>query len=218
MSAVLDFIGITALTVLSAASVIWYFRERRKMLVFVRDYVKELEEFFKPRDKTYTLLGYLVGFRAVYKLRGGDELYVLLTTAPRYALLYLPFIKVLGREHLVTYFYKSGKPRRLRTYIAVRQSAKRTLVVVESDIQRLGLKLERTAVETPTGRYVVFHEPGAPPYLISDILQKTSLDVRKLAVYGSLNSVEVTVPPRLGEVGKVWDLLKTALEMSSVQA
>ncbi len=216
MSAVFEFVGITALMVLSVASVMWYFRERKRMLIFMRDYVKELEEFFKPRDKTYTLLGYLVGFRGVYKLGGGDELYILFTTAPRYALLYLPFIKMLGREDLSTYFYKSGKPHRLRTYIAVKQSAKRTLMVVESDIQRLGLKLERTTVETPIGRYAVFHELGASPYLINDVLQKTSLDIRKLAVYGSLNAVEVTVPPRLGEVEEVWDLLKTALKLASV--
>ncbi|MEM0478720.1 MAG: hypothetical protein QXS16_00195, partial [Pyrobaculum sp.] len=116
MSPLLDLVGLTALMVISVASVMWYFRERKKILKLMRDFVVELEEVFKPVDKTYTLLGYLVGFRAVYKLHNGDQLYVLFTTAPRYAFLYLPFVKLLGREDLETYFYKTEKPKRLRTY------------------------------------------------------------------------------------------------------
>lgn len=216
MSPIVDFIGITALMVLSVASVMWYFRERKKILLFMRDYVKELEEFFKPRDKTYTLLGYLVGFRAVYKLHGGDELYILLTTTPRYALLYVPFIKLLGREDLVTYFHKSDRPRRLRNYVAVREEAKRTLLVVEADIKRLGLELMRTSVETPTGRYVVYYEVGASPYLIREIIERSKIDIRKVAVYSKLNAVEVTTRPKLGQVEEMWELMKTIYKVASV--
>ncbi|MEM0370881.1 MAG: hypothetical protein QXE80_09325 [Pyrobaculum sp.] len=216
MSPLLDLVGLTALMVISVASVMWYFRERKKILKLMRDFVVELEEVFKPVDKTYTLLGYLVGFRAVYKLHNGDQLYVLFTTAPRYAFLYLPFVKLLGREDLATYFYKTEKPKRLRTYIAVREKSRRISTIVESDIKRLGLTLQQTTVETPAGRYVVYYELGGSPYLINEVVNKFNVDIRKLAVYGSLNAVEITTPSLLGHVEKIWDLIKKMYKTTTI--
>ena len=53
---------------LSVAMIVWYFRERRELIRFISDVIKELEDVFKPTDKVYELLGYLVGFKARFKL------------------------------------------------------------------------------------------------------------------------------------------------------
>ncbi|MCS7099561.1 MAG: hypothetical protein NZ925_04385, partial [Sulfolobales archaeon] len=93
----LDLIVITSMSVLAVASVVWYFRMRRKMLVLMKKVTEDLEKSFKPVDKAYVLLGYLVGYRAKYDLENGDKVYILLTTAPRHSILYYPIARALKR-------------------------------------------------------------------------------------------------------------------------
>ncbi|MEM0025161.1 MAG: hypothetical protein QXV41_01130, partial [Zestosphaera sp.] len=82
---IIEVIAFSALIIASAISVIWYFRGRRKMLKFIKEFTDELERELRPADKEYVLLGYLVGYRAKYKLEDGRNAYILLTTAPRHS-------------------------------------------------------------------------------------------------------------------------------------
>ncbi len=78
---------------LAAPSVIWFFRVRRLMIQRQRMVVEALESVFKPRDKNYTLLGYLVGFKADYLLEGDmSRAWILYTTPPHHVFFYLPVI------------------------------------------------------------------------------------------------------------------------------
>lgn len=54
-----DLIAFYVLIAASIASVIWYFRARREMIRFLKEYTDELEKELKPVDKEYMLLGYL---------------------------------------------------------------------------------------------------------------------------------------------------------------
>ena len=100
----IDYAILLVFTLASAALVLWFFRIRRIMLLRQRLIIAALEEVFKPRDKTYYLLGYLVGFRAEYHVeRGGvRRLWVLYVMPPHHALLYLPLIKLLGRRERIS--------------------------------------------------------------------------------------------------------------------
>ena len=87
---------IVLLSLLAGAMVIWFFYYRRRMLRLMVDMVKALEDTFKPVDKNYYLLGYLVGFRAIYDLPRSSpfrKAYILLTLIPRHSLLYYPIAR-----------------------------------------------------------------------------------------------------------------------------
>jgi len=88
-----------AVIVASMASVVWFFQIRRQMIARMRAVVGILEDVLRPRDKTYTLLGYLVGFRAVYELpyRWSRRAWILYTMPPGHVFFYLPVI-LLRRE------------------------------------------------------------------------------------------------------------------------
>jgi len=89
---------IVLLSLLAGVMVIWFFHYRRVMLRLMIDIVKSLEETFKPIDKNYHLLGYLVGFRATYDLPRSSmfkRAYILLTLIPRHSLLYYPIAKFI---------------------------------------------------------------------------------------------------------------------------
>ncbi len=88
---------------LGAVATLWFFRVRRLMIERQRLIIGVLEEFFKPKDKLYTLLGYLVGFKAEYLVesKGVKKVWALYTTPPLHAFLYLPVIRAAkGRERI----------------------------------------------------------------------------------------------------------------------
>ncbi len=94
----LNYLIVVSISALAVASVAWFFRKRRELILFLKNVTEVLEKYFKPVDKTYVWLGYLVGYRAKYDLPGNNKAYVLLTTVPRHSILYLPIAKLLKRR------------------------------------------------------------------------------------------------------------------------
>jgi hypothetical protein len=81
------------LLALAAPSVIWFYRIRRFMIERQKMVVEALEAALRPKDKNYTLIGYLVGFRADYILDGEfSRAWILYTTPPHHVFFYLPVI------------------------------------------------------------------------------------------------------------------------------
>jgi len=101
--------------VLGGLAALWFFTVRRDLIRRMKRVVEILEEELRPRDKSYTLLGYLVGFRAVYRsprIRGVDTAWALYTQPPRHVLLYLPLLHLYGaRERLELTLRLSRPPR-----------------------------------------------------------------------------------------------------------
>ena len=96
---------------LAGVVVLWFFRVRRLMIERQRLVVAILEEFFRPRDKLYTLLGYLVGFKAEYVVgrNGIRRVWLLYTMPPIHVLLYLPVVRAVGgRERLAVTIKPDG--------------------------------------------------------------------------------------------------------------
>lgn len=92
-----DLLAVLALSILAGVMIVWYYYWRRRMLWLMHSIVKTLEEVFKPVDKNYVLLGYLVGFKSEYKLdsTGAKRIYARLLLLPHYSLLYYPIARLL---------------------------------------------------------------------------------------------------------------------------
>ncbi len=74
-------------------------------------YVRELEEAFRPLDKTYTMLGLYSGFRADYVLEGKPKkAFATLGLMPRESLWYYPIsMLTLKHDRMYLVFYLSNK-------------------------------------------------------------------------------------------------------------
>ncbi len=92
-------LGIILVAVLAAVSSISFFYGRKKNLIYIRDYAKELENALSPIDKTYYWIGLYAGFRAFYKLKGKvKEVEATVALLPRQSIFYLP-ISLLTLKH-----------------------------------------------------------------------------------------------------------------------
>lgn len=204
----IEVIAFYVLVVASAASVVWYFRARRKMLRFIKEFTDELERELKPTDKEYVLLGYLVGYKARYKLEDGKNAYVLLTTVPRHAFFYYPIARVLRREDRVTIMLELAGRSVLRELHAVRKNESRILKVLLRDLGSQVEKLSRTTIKTTKGEYEVFYEEPRDLDLINKIIDSKPKPVIKLSAYKSLNAVEAVSKAELGSVRELLECLR----------
>lgn len=208
MTLVIEVIAFSVLVFASSVSVIWYFRARRKMLKFIKEFTNELERELRPTDKEYVLLGYLVGYRARYKLEDGKRAYILLTTAPRYAFFYYPIARALKHEDRVTIMLELTGRIVLRELHAVKKEDTRTLNVLLRDLESQATKLSRTTVKTSKGDYEVFYEEPRDLDLISKIIDSRNKPIIKLSAYKNLNAVEVISKAELGSVNELLGSLR----------
>jgi len=205
---VIEVIAFYVLVVASAASVVWYFRARKKMLRFIKEFTDELERGLRPTDKEYVLLGYLVGYRARYKLEDGRNAYVLLTTVPRHALFYYPIAKVLRREDRVTIMLELAGRSVLRELHAVKKNESKILKVLLRDLGSQIEKLSRTTIKTAKGDYEVFYEEPRDLDLINKVINSKPKPVIKLSAHKNLNAVEVVSKAELGSVRELLECLR----------
>ncbi|MEM0244510.1 MAG: hypothetical protein QXV93_01620 [Zestosphaera sp.] len=205
---IIEVIAFSALIIASAISVIWYFRGRRKMLKFIKEFTDELERELRPADKEYVLLGYLVGYRAKYKLEDGRNAYILLTTAPRHSFFYYLIARALNREDRVTIMLELTGRNVLRDLHAVKKGESRILNVLLRDLGSRAERLSRTIIKTSKGDYEVFYEEPRDLELINKIIDSRPKPIIKLSAYKSLNAVEVVSRAELGSVNELLGSLK----------
>lgn len=151
-----DVLALLALSILAAAMVVWYYYWRRRMLWLMREIVAALEEGFKPVDKNYVILGYLVGFKAEYKLdsSGGRRAYSMLLMMPRHSLLYYPVARFLtARIDRLDILVKDARIKPRRCHLVLEgwlKLLKRDHISVEG--------LRNTVVEYQGRSYHVYYE------------------------------------------------------------
>jgi len=205
----LDAYALIALMALSSASVVWYFKMRKKMLKFLRDFTVELEEVIKPRDKEYLLLGYLVGYKATYTLTDGSNVYVLLTTAPMHSLLYYPIAKALKRENNVVMALKPSNRAVVRDIHAVKDDEKRYKYLLEKDLGDEINKLNKSRIYTNWGIYEIYYEDPRDVNYIQYILNNDkNLPIYKISAYKKLNMVEIATRAEVGKVEYLYESLR----------
>ncbi len=207
----LDYLAVVLLSFLAVASVVWYFRMRRKTLVLMKAVTEELEKIFKPVDKTYVLLGYLVGYRAKYELESGDRVYVLFTTAPRHSILYYPIAKALKRTDRLEIALESLRRYVTRDVHAVLARDSRSHAVLLRDLESKREVISRRSIETPKGEYVVYYEDSGDLELVERLLNATELRVYRLSAFAKNNLVELATEIR---EGKVADAVRILRELS----
>ncbi len=205
---VLDYLALVLLSFLAVASVVWYFRMRRKTLVLTKAVTEELEKIFKPVDKTYVLLGYLVGYRAKYDLESGDRVYVLLTTAPRHSLLYYPIARALGRTDRLEIALESPRRPVIRDLHAVFAKDGRTHSLLLRDLGSKREAISRRVVETPKGEYVVYYEDSGDVELVRRLVSSAELRVYRLSAFAGNNLVVLAAEIREGKVADAVRLLR----------
>ena len=98
---------------LAGATTYQFFRGRRRNLELMRDYIRELENALKPKDKLYTLLGLYSGFKGTLRIDNEivREVEVSVGLMPRESLLYYPIsLLTLKHDRLYLVFKLKKKP------------------------------------------------------------------------------------------------------------
>ena len=192
MNEVITYTMLVVVSILSVSTAIWFFRVRRKMIVFLRDLTKELENYFRPCDKTYLLLGYLVGYKARYVLRRGDEVDILVTTAPRYSLFYLPIAKILGHGDRLEIGFRPRKRVVTADVYVVREDDKVSRKILERDIGERLRQLSVAEVVASNGdRYHVYYRDENAYNAIRKLLSGTGIRLSHIFAYSDKNLVTV---------------------------
>jgi len=204
----LDYLAVVLLSTLAVAMVVWYFRMRRVTLQLMKRVTEDLERFFRPLDKTYVLLGYLVGYRATYTLEGGDRVFVVLTTVPRHSLLYYPVVKALGRTDRLHLAIRYGKRYVTRELHAVNLVDGRLHSVVLRDLGSRASTLSKREIELSRGRYVVYYEDSSDLELVGRIVESSPVTLYKLSAYSKDNLVEVVADISSGDAVGVAEVLR----------
>ncbi|MCS7116912.1 MAG: hypothetical protein NZ896_05510 [Nitrososphaerales archaeon] len=193
---------------LSFASIPWYFKMRRKMIKLIKRVTEDLEKSFKPKDKEYVLLGYLVGYRAKYILDGGDKAYLLLTTAPRHSLLYYPFLKAFRRKDRLNVAIEFSKRFISRELHAINTSDKRSLSILAEDLGNRLVKMSKQILKTSRGTYTVYYENPVDVDLVMNLVMNAPTTIYKLSAYSKNNMVEVAAEVKEGATIGTVTLLK----------
>ncbi|MEM4659238.1 MAG: hypothetical protein QW741_01635 [Sulfolobales archaeon] len=196
MTVLPDFIIVAFLSFLAVASVVWYFRMRKKTLVLTKRVTEELEKAFKPVDKTYVLLGYLVGYRAKYELESGDRVYILFTTAPRHSILYYPIARALKRTDRLEIAIENFRRHVVRDLHAVDLSENRLRAVLLRDLGAKTEVISKRVIETSRGNYVVYYEDSGDVELVKRLLESAELKIYKLSAFTKNNLVELVAEIR----------------------
>lgn len=177
---------VVAVAVLSVASVLWFFRARRRLIATLRDVTLALEKHYNPSNKEYQLLGYLVGYKARYILPGKHRVYVLLTTVPRHSLLYYPFMRLAGRRDRLE-IAVSPHDRRVagEIYLVKKGSRIDDAVLRNSAGERLG----KLAVREVRGTYSyrVYCSDEALYTRLAEKIAKTKLPITMVAAFPDKN-------------------------------
>lgn len=204
----LDYLLLLLLTVFAAVLVIWYFRARRQVITLMKRVTEDLEKAFKPIDKTYRLLGYLVGYNAKYVLESGDKVYVLFTTVPRHSLTYYLIARHVGRTDKLELAYENAKRFVARELHLILESDRRSHQVISRDLGEELNRLSKTIVEISGKKYVVYYEDPKDVDKIAKLLASSSVVVRRASAYAKNNLTEVVADISGEDVHEVVRLLR----------
>ncbi len=99
--------GIFILLIFAVSGLVYiqFLRGRRRNLTLMKNFIRFAEELFRPIDKTYTWLGGVAGFKAVYELPGDIALELTYILLPRQSLLYFPISKFLMKSDRIFVVY-----------------------------------------------------------------------------------------------------------------
>jgi hypothetical protein len=185
-----------------AASVVWFFQTRRSMLLRMRGVVAILEDVFRPVDKEYTLLGYLVGFRAVYKLRDRllSRAWLLYIMPPYHVFFYLPVIALGRRRERLEVTLKTSYPLAGEAHVYlrgdgfVRRSVEKDVAGSGRAYSRASMDLDGVLVEALYTGQIALDKALA----LFRELKGVGVDVRRVSIVDRLHAIHVSLAPSPG--------------------
>jgi len=158
------------------------------------------------------LLGYLVGYKASYKLGDESRAYIHLATTPGHSLLYYPIAAIPKREDRVEIALQPSRGRVLREAHAVRRGGYRLKLVLRRDLGEELAKLNTLTVNTQNGVYELYYENLEDVNLILEVISDRSIPVYKLSAYKKQNLVEIVSRAELGKVRYLYEKLRYYME------
>jgi len=183
----------------SMPSVIWFFYFRRVMIRKQSALAALLERLLRPRDKLYMYLGYLVGFRAEYRV--SDErvksVEATYTTPPYHVFFYLPLIALFGKREkldLVARLREAARSPRGEAHV-YDDSVPSVRLAVKGDL--VG-EYKEAVVESGGRRYKALYRGEAALDEAKRILSRLAsrgVRVYRVSVDGSRRAVMVSVEP-----------------------
>ncbi|MEM2025100.1 MAG: hypothetical protein QXW94_02280 [Desulfurococcaceae archaeon] len=204
----LDYIIMISISLLSGTIVTWYFIQRRRLAKFIKEVTLDLESSFKPVDKTYTLLGYLVGYHARYVLKSGDKVYILLTTTPKISFIYSFVAKWLGRSDRLEIAIEGAERRVLRDLHIVLELDRIAQRTLQRDLKGSANTLLSTSVEISGRNYIAYYVDAGDLRRAVRLLQSSGVQVRRLSAFKSQNLTEIVADIKPGNTLEVVKLLR----------
>ncbi len=195
----LGYFALAVLIIASFPSVIWFFRFRKAMIRKQANLIRHLEGQIRPRDKLYWYLGYLVGFRARYKVgRGGVEnVYVLYTSPPYHVFFYLPIIWLFRKRERLELILQLGNDHGIRGEAHIADERIRSIrLSLTADLGDKG-RYKRTVIRDSGRDYTVYYTGGNALDKAVDLFNRIKLHapVYRVSVDGSRRSILVSVEP-----------------------
>ncbi len=202
-------IEIVFVAILASVASVSFFYGRKKNLIYIRDYSRELENALNPVDKIYHWIGLYAGFRAYYTLKGAiKKVEATIVLLPRQSIFYLP-ISFLTLKHDRYYLvYHLGKCKCRETHLLSPEA----LSHVKLDFPKHKILKRRIMGKT---FYVV--EGGSNEYhLLRSIVEKYPNNILHVSVTPKTNVLYIYAKPAPGVVGGLARLgLRVAKELTS---
>lgn len=188
-----------AVLVGGAASVVWFFQIRRSMILRMRGVISVLEHTFKPSDKEYTLLGYLVGFKATYKLRDPSitRAWLLYIMPPYHVFFYLPVIALARRRERLEVTLRTSYPLPGEAHLYVEGDGFVRRSVIR-DVTGVARSYSRAAVSVGGREYVALYTGQLAlgrAVELAEALQAAGADVRRVSIVDRLRAIHVSLVP-----------------------
>jgi len=183
----------------SFPAVIWFFRFRKAMIRKQANLIRHLEERLRPRDQLYWYLGYLVGFRAKYRVGrdGVDNVYVLYTSPPYHVFFYLPVIWLFRKKERLEIILELARQGLIKGEAHIADERIRSVrISLDADIGDRS-RYKRTTI-THNGRiYNVYYTGGNALEKARWLLETASkhAPVYRVSVDGSRRSILVSFEP-----------------------
>ncbi|BEP16894.1 hypothetical protein PYJP_02460 [Pyrofollis japonicus] len=189
------------IVIISSLSVLWFFQMRRLMIRHMRLVIGLLERVLRPRDKTYTLLGYLVGFRAEYRLSSEKvpKAWALYMIPPHHVLLYVPVILVGRRKERLELTFRLSKPPggEAHLYDPRDKAVKR---LVENDVRNYkGRLYNREVVVKDRLFHALYSDEEALLHVrrVAESLVEL-VDLKRVTLASRFSAFHVSFVPRIG--------------------
>jgi len=180
-------------------SVIWFFRFRKAMIRKQANLIRHLEETLRPRDQLYWYLGYLVGFRARYRIgRDGVEyVHALYTTPPYHVFFYLPIIWLFRKKERLELILELASNHGIRGEAHIADEKIRSVrIALDADLGDRS-RYNKTNLTLNGITYTVYHTGGNALEKARALLEAASKYARvyRVSVDGSRRSILVSFEP-----------------------